>query len=111
MGERRTCLLLLVFLGELVAVEGEGKRTVSDRNMNMRDRVVCSRPRPVDTRSSAFSRGLYEHVLGKLVKVSLLLLELQLELLQLLLLALADGVVLVGALAALEGVTRLLVSA
>jgi hypothetical protein len=46
------------------------------------------------------------HVLGQTLEVLLLLLELLLELEKLLLLTLADGVVLAGLLAALEGVTR-----
>lgn len=45
------------------------------------------------------------HVLGEALEVLLLLLELLLELNELLLLALADGVVLVGLLSSLEGVT------
>lgn len=44
-------------------------------------------------------------MIGQLLEVRLLLVELLLELEEPLLLALADGVVLVGALAALEGVT------
>jgi hypothetical protein len=54
-------------------------------------------------------RGWYMgslHVLGETVKVLLLLLELLLELNELLLLALADSVILVGLLPSLEGITR-----
>lgn len=47
----------------------------------------------------------FSHVVGQLLQVSLLLVELLLEFEEPLLLALANGVVLVGALAALEGVT------
>lgn len=50
------------------------------------------------------------HVLGEAVEVALLLDELLLELNELLLLALADGVILVGLLPSLEGVAERMIS-
>ena len=55
--------------------------------------------------------GVDKHVVRELLQVLLLLLELLLQFQQLLLLALLDGVVLGGALAALEGITVLSSSA
>jgi flagellar biosynthesis protein FliR len=49
--------------------------------------------------------GKNEHVLAKLLQMSLLLVKLLLQLQELLLLTLLDGEILVGLLAALEGIT------
>lgn len=86
-----SCLVLLAALltGDLVT-EGELKLE------------VCSTP-------ARQLHGWYTgslHVLGETVKVLLLLLELLLELVELLLLALADSVILAGLLPSLEGITR-----
>lgn len=51
------------------------------------------------------TRLVHIHVLGEAIEVLTLLVELLAERKKLLLLALADGVILVGLLAALEGIT------
>lgn len=82
---RGLVLLAALLLSDLVAVDGQVSKGVAWR-INW---VV----------------GGDVHVLGEALEVLLLLLELLLELNELLLLALADGVVLVGLLSSLEGVT------
>jgi hypothetical protein len=78
-------VLATLVLGDLVAATRKKERSVSSKFVQLRRRTNV-------------------HVLREAVEVLLLLLELGLKLQKLLTLTAADGVVLVGLLAALEGV-------